>query len=95
MTRHEKLGLILAAGLVIAIIALIPDNPASREREKQPSPVAWDQVVDDPEQPQALSWQGIIAHVSGHAGSWIERNLETRFRLDLNPIFFDGNGMSR
>lgn len=95
MTRYEKIGLILVAVLAITVLALIPDNPVSREQMGQPSPVDWDQVVDDQAQPVALVWQGIIAHVSGQDGSWIQRNLETRFNLELQPLFFDLIGYQR
>ena len=95
MTRNERLVLVMAAVAVIVAVALVPTDPKSRRRADQPSPVEWNSVQDDPAATRQLSWQGIIAHVSGDEGSWIERNLEERFNLDLKPIFFDGNGMSR
>ena len=35
---------------------------------------------------------GIIAHLSGKEGSWIERNLEQKFNLNIEPTFLDWNG---
>jgi putative aldouronate transport system substrate-binding protein len=95
MSLREKLFLMAVVLTVIVVAALIPTDPKSRERLTQPSPVDWDAVEDDPERTVALSWQGIISHAAGKPDSWIERNLEERFNLELEPIFMDGNAYAK
>ena len=95
MTLKEKIFLIAVVLVVVLTAALIPTDPKSRERLTQPSPVNWDAVQDDLAQTLALSWQGIISYASGKPDSWIERNLEERFNLELNPIFMDGNAYAK
>jgi len=95
MTLNEKLFLAAVFLVVIVTVAMIPENPKSRELLAKPSPVDWAQVRDGKSRPLTLSWQGIIAHQAGQDGSWIERNLERRFNLELKPIFMDVNAYHR
>ena len=95
MTLNEKLFLAAVFLVVIVTVAMIPENPKSRELLAKPSPVDWARVRDDKSRTTTLSWQGIIAHTAGKEGSWIERNLEQRFNLKLKPIFMDLNAYNR
>jgi putative aldouronate transport system substrate-binding protein len=95
MSWREKTFLICTALAVMVVVALLPTNPKSKAMASPSSAVSWDRVVDDPGKPCPLVWQGIIAHVAGQKGSWIERNLERRFNLALTPVFMDGNGFGR
>jgi putative aldouronate transport system substrate-binding protein len=95
MTRGEKIFLIGLALTVIIVLALMPTNAKSREVMNLPSPVDWASVEDDPAQKLYLRWLGIIAYSGGKEGSWIERNLEQRFNIELDPLFMDGNAYER
>lgn len=91
MSKAEKTFLILIALVVIVVLALLPTDPKSREWLASPSPVDWPAVEDDSSETMTLRWQGIIAHPGGKPDSWIERNLEQRFNVELDPVFMDGN----
>jgi len=95
MTLREKLFLVTVLAAVVITVWLIPANPKSKEALSRPSPVNWGQVRDDGSQMLTLSWQGIIAHATGQEGSWIERNLEKRFNIELAPLFMDLNAYTR
>jgi putative aldouronate transport system substrate-binding protein len=95
MRLGERIFLIGVALTVIVTLSLIPDNPKSQQRLLQPSPVVWEDVADDPAREISLRWQGIIAHPAGKEGSWIERTLEERFNLEIDPLFMDVNTYSR
>jgi len=81
--------------LIIVVLSLIPDNPKSADGLKGPSPVDWSSLKNDPSQTLGLRWQGIISNPAGKEGSWIERNLENRFNIELDPIFMDGNAYEK
>lgn len=95
MTKGEKYFLIGLALTVILVLALMPTDPKSREMVDKPSPVDWEHVHDDPAQKLTIRWQGTIAYPGGKADSWIERNLEERFNLELDPVFMDANAYER
>ncbi len=95
MALGEKIFLVGVVVVVVIVAALIPTDPRSRQLLTQPSPVAWETVVDDPDETLALRWQGIIAYAGGKEGSWIERNLEDRFNLELDPVFMDGTAYEK
>lgn len=56
--------------------------------------MAWPEA-DDPQQSIELQWLGILAHVGGKADSWIERNLEEAFNVQLEPMYMDRNGFQQ
>lgn len=91
MTLRERLLLVLIAVTAIAVMALLPAHPKSREALARPSPVNWIGVNDDRSQVLSLTWQGIIGNATAQPGSWIQRNLEKRFNISLTPIFMDVN----
>ncbi|HAR65956.1 MAG TPA: hypothetical protein DCR55_07065, partial [Lentisphaeria bacterium] len=93
MTWREQLFLTAVALLVVLVLALIPAGSHGARERGQASPVAWDTVRDDPQATMDLSWMGIIAHLSGKEGSWIERNLEQKFNINIEPTFLDWNGV--
>ena len=95
MTAWEKIVLALIAVTVIVVMALLPTNPKSREIISKPSPVKWSAVKDDPARQMSLRWLGIIANSTAQPGSWIQRNLEKRFNVALDPIFMDPNAYEK
>ena len=95
MSQGEKIVLIVVALAVVTVLLLIKPDPKSREMLKQPSPVSWERIKDDPAKKLKLRWQGIIASTAGKPGSWIERNLEERFNLDIDPLFLDASAYER
>lgn len=59
-------------------------------------PVGWaTRARDDPAQRITVSWLGIPRFVGGREGSWIERMLEARFNLEIEPVFVDMNAYKR
>ncbi len=47
------------------------------------------EVSDTQEQRLEISWLGVPRQIRGEEGSWIERNLEKQFNIDLKPIFLE------
>jgi len=93
MTAGER---ILLAGIAlgaIVILALIPDNP--RNNVDAGSVVDWENATDDPGQKLTITWMGIPAHSGAREDGWIERNLEDRFNIELEPVLMDWNGYRR
>ena len=95
MSFGEKMFLICVVATVIVVMALIPTDPKSQVRRGMPSPVDWDAVQDDPSQKIDLTWLGIPSYETAKEESWIERNLEKRFNLELKPIFMDANAYNK
>ncbi|MFT5240456.1 MAG: putative aldouronate transport system substrate-binding protein [Candidatus Promineifilaceae bacterium] len=89
MTGKEKLFLGAVATVAVLVLSLIPSNPKSRLRIGQPSPVEWSAVQDDESQTLGLRWQGMISYQGAKEGSWLERNLEQRFNVEISPVFMD------
>jgi putative aldouronate transport system substrate-binding protein len=93
-TKHT---LIMFGGFlaVFGLLFLVPDNPKSKNLLARPSPVAWNEVEDDPSVTLPISWLGITGYSGGRDDSWIERNLEKEYNLDLRPVFMDPNAYLR
>jgi putative aldouronate transport system substrate-binding protein len=95
MRTGEKIFLVVLAVTLIVVLSLIPTNPKSQAILAKPSPVDWENVQDDPSQKLTVSWQGIVGQTGGGQGSWIERNLESRFNIELAPVFMDVNAYQK
>lgn len=95
MKPKEKIFLAVVAVALVLVLSLIPTNPKSQAMLSKPSPVDWENVRTDHSQTLALKWQGIIGQTGAREGSWIERNLEKRFNVELAPIFLDANAYQK
>ena len=84
MTRGETLVVGGAVAGVALVIALVPTSPGAA-----PPRVDWSKVADDPAKRLTISWCGSPAFASARAGSWVQRNLETSYNLNLRPLFID------
>jgi len=91
MSRGEKIFLMVVVITVVTVLLLIRPDPKSAKWLASPSPVDWENVEDDPSEKLSIEWLGIIANPGGRPGSWIERMIEERFNIDINPIFIDAN----
>lgn len=91
LTRKEALFLLASLGAAAGGIALVPTRDR-KESTSGASPVDWDRVSDNPQTPTTLSWCGNPGFPTGRSGSWIQRHLEERFSVHLEPLFLDLNG---
>ena len=95
MKAGEKVFLIGVVSVICIVLASLPTNEISRPWLGEESPVDWDNVVEDPDRIIDLDWVGIVNMTNGQDGCWMERNLEEKFNLKINPIFFDTNGFNK
>lgn len=51
--------------------------------------IQWDKVRDAPDRRLTVSWMGIPRFAVAREGTWIERRLEERFNVEIEPIFLD------
>ena len=95
MSGKEKLILLFCACSYLLFLALMPDNPVSKQALEKPSLVQWDTVKDDSSQKYSLSWMGIHTYPRAKEGSWGEKKLEEVFNIDLKPLIFDSNNYTK
>jgi putative aldouronate transport system substrate-binding protein len=80
---------ILAAGWLLRRSALSPAEVAARDAA--PSGIDWNTVTDDPGERLAIRWLG-GARGGGSDGSWVQRQIEARFNVELVPVVLDARG---
>ena len=91
MNLKEKLALFICAGSYLLVLALLPDNPVSKQAFSKPSPVQWETVKDDPSIKYDISWMGIPIYPRAQEGSWAEKRLEEVFNINIKPLILDSN----
>jgi|GEM_PF-519233 len=79
---HQPLRTVVFAFLWCGLIAEV-----SAQKKFAYDPLALLQIRDDPARHLTLRWQGTIRAEAGRPGSWIERFIENRFNLTLEPRF--------
>ncbi len=79
-------SIVIAGGILLSII-----EPSKEERERNNVTVEWDKAKDDPSKTLNISWQPIPVSVSARGDSWMEKNLEEKFNIKFDTVFFDWN----
>ena len=74
----------LAGGALLLLI-----EPSDAERNINNVEVDWSQVKDDPSQELEISWLGIAAYRGASQESWIKKNLDKIFNVNIKSIFMD------
>lgn len=57
--------------------------------------VDWSAVSDDDGEKLTLRWHGPIASPGWKEGSWIQKQIESRFNVKIDPVFLDSNAYRR
>ena len=81
------IAVVVTALVVFTIVANGPKGSASRDPG-----IDWAQMQRryDPNATITVVWMGPPYSVTALEGTWIERHLEERFKLDLKPVFLAG-----
>ena len=96
MRPLEVFSLFMILVAMTAAVFLLVEKRVRRVQEAQPEiEVDWNSVVDDPQRKLTITWLGSRSFVTSRDGTWIERNLEARFNVELKPVFVDGVGYQR
>ena len=90
MNKREMAFIVCVLLVIGGILFLVPTDEHVEVPEDVVS-VDWGKVVDDPGRRLQISWCGIPVHASSTEGTWVERNLEETFNVDLKPLFLDWN----
>lgn len=78
--------------MLVGIVSLLAFSGCGKGGQKATNQsVDWSAVSDDDGKRLTLRWQGPVSSPGWKKGSWIQNQIESKFNVEIDPVFLDSN----